>query len=120
MEWHFAKFLSGGSTLPPRYALDPFQQKKKKEKKLTQLSCGTQGAWQGPSAAGRILPDKKWLSNPRFLLSLQGPSKTVIVLAQSEKPTILGIGFYVFKQDKGGLSPEPVGKSGFIQARDGT
>jgi hypothetical protein len=57
------------------------------------------GEWKGANAGGRVLPDRKWLTNPKYLFSVSAPSKCVIVLAQPEKQSFLGIGFYLFKHD---------------------
>jgi hypothetical protein len=77
------------------------------------------GFWKGPSAAGRILPDNKWINNPKFPFVVTTKTIAFFVLAQSEKEKAIGIGFYILRQNKGGLQPEPIAKSGFVSGREG-
>lgn len=76
------------------------------------------GFWRGISAAGRILPDNKWMNNPKFPFVLSTKTKLFFALAQSEKEKPVGIGFYILKQ-KNSVQLEPLAKSGFVSAREG-
>eukprot|EP01112_Ceratiomyxa_fruticulosa_P011179 TRINITY_DN3018_c0_g1_i1.p1 TRINITY_DN3018_c0_g1~~TRINITY_DN3018_c0_g1_i1.p1 ORF type:complete len:963 (-),score=250.30 TRINITY_DN3018_c0_g1_i1:195-3083(-) len=91
----------------------------------------TTGSWKGPSAGGRYsTTSNSWQNNPRFVFNLTGGSATngsgssgssgriAVVLSQSEKPTPIGIGFYIFKKLPDNGLREVVGKSGFVSGRE--
>lgn len=59
------------------------------------------GEWKAVTAGGRILPDNKWKNNPHFSFSATEGMKISVVLHQSEKEKPIGIGIYLFRQDKG-------------------
>jgi len=83
----------------------------------------TTGVWKGQSAGGRYTAASAgWKSNPRFVLAPVAPSQEpiqfAVVLVQSEKPSPLGIGFYIFKKAPDNSLTTVLGKSGFVSGRE--
>jgi len=83
------------------------------EENITKKSI--KGAWTS-STAGGSKNHQTWRKNPTFLLKTNGPAEVVITVGQSQKPTLLGIGVYLFTYTGNSSSLEQqAGKSSFIR-----
>ncbi|KAM9968554.1 hypothetical protein ACTFIW_007704 [Dictyostelium discoideum] len=77
------------------------------------------GEWRGQSCGGRYSnTSSSWTLNPRFRFNLPRGGRFTIILAQAEKPSYNGIGFYYFKTLQDGTLREFVCKSGFICGKE--
>jgi len=79
------------------------------------LKKSINGAWTS-STAGGCKNHTTWRKNPTFLLKSNGSSEVVITVAQSQKPSLHGIGVYMFNYTGNSSSlDQQAGKSSFIR-----
>ncbi|GAM26678.1 hypothetical protein SAMD00019534_098530 [Acytostelium subglobosum LB1] len=77
------------------------------------------GEWRGVTCGGRYSnTSSTWTQNPRYQFHLPRAGRYTVILAQSEKPTNHGIGFYYFKTFPDGNLKELICKSGFVSGKE--